>query len=142
MLKERTMYLTLALVVFVFSIIVFFSQEFTNIFKKIFAISGAKILLPLAICSWGVYTFDVWFLWGIYYIRDLLHMAVASLMRLLPFQKGAQPIASILLLTLLSVVPSLFIQWLTFRKRYVEFKYPYLTSTIIWITSSILLLIL
>lgn len=136
------MYLTLALVVLVFSIIVFFSQEFIRMIKKVFGITGAKIILPLLICSWAIYTFDEWFLWAIYYTRDVLQLAVAWIMRLLPFQKWAQSVALILLLTILSVVPSLFMQWLTFKKRYKEYKYPYLTSTIIWITCSVLLLML
>lgn len=135
------MYLTLALVVFFAAILVLFSQEFIRLFKRIFAVKGAKLLLPLAFASWFVYTFDYWGLWGIYYYREFLQTLVAFLMDLMPFHVGANAIATIILLTFISVAPVFLIKFILWKKHYKHYQYPYLTSTLIWLISAVLLLV-
>lgn len=132
--------LSLAMVVFFASIMVFFSQEFIRTFKRIFAIKGAKTIIPLAIASWAIYTFDYWFLWVIYYCREFLQASLTLLTHIMPFQKEAESVALILLLMFVSVVPVYLLDWFLRFRTYKPYKYNYLTSTIILITSSILLL--
>ncbi|KTD66428.1 hypothetical protein [Legionella shakespearei] len=134
------MYLTLALVVLVAAIVVLFSQEFIQLFKKILTIKGAKLVLPLLIVSWLVFTFDYWVLWGIYYYGTVLNSITAFLSNLLPFQTGAYPLVMILLLTAISVVPVILWEHYLWKQNYKHYQYPYLTSTLIWIASSIVLI--
>lgn len=134
------MLLTLATVIFFASIALFFSQEFVRIFKKIFAVKGVKLFLPLAVASWLVYNCDYWFLWIIYYCREVLNAALSFLTRLVPLSEIASAVALIFLLTLSSVVPVILLDLLSKRKTYKGYKYPYLTSTLIWIVCSVLLI--
>lgn len=136
------MLLTLALVILLGSIFVFFSQEFIRMFKKVFAIKGAKLFLPLFLASWLVYTFNYWALWGIYYYREMLHDAESFLVKIMPFQLGAQSAALVILFTVISVVPVFVIDVISRRKTYKAYKYPYVTSTILWIISIVLLIVI
>lgn len=136
------MLLTLAILVFFASIIVFFSQEFIRMFKRIFAIWGAKTIIPLAVASWAVFTFDYWFLWAIYYYKELLQRSCDFLTELMPFQQGAALVAAIILLTVISVAPVYFLDLFLRKRTYKHYKYPYVTSTMIWLISSELLLIM
>lgn len=135
------MLLTLALVVFVGSIFVFFSQEFIRTFKRIFAIKGAKLVLPIAIASWLVFNFDYWLLWAIYYIREVLRSLLSAVTWLIPWQIGSVSIALIVFLTLISVVPVIVLDFIMRKRAYKTFRYPYLASTLIWLMSSVLLII-
>ncbi|HAT9660178.1 TPA: hypothetical protein JBD28_08950, partial [Legionella pneumophila subsp. pneumophila] len=101
------MLLTLALVILFATIMVFFSQEFIRTFKKILAIKGAKLLVPLGIASWLIYNFDYLFIWVIYYIREVLQAVLAFLTRIMPFKPYSTSIALIILLTTVSVGPVL-----------------------------------
>ena len=136
------MLLTLAMLVFFASIFVFFSQEFIRTFKRIFEIPGAKLVIPLAIGSWLVLTFDYWFLWAIYYCREILQTLLTVLVHIMPFQQGAATIALIILLTVLSVFPVFVIDWIIRKRTYNAYRFPYLTSTLIWISSAVILLLI
>lgn len=136
------MLLTLALVVLVSSIVVFFSEEFIKAFKKIFAIKGVKLFLPLFAASWIIYNFSFWFLWAIFYTREILHDVLNFLIRIMPFQKGAESVALVFMLAFLSVVPTLFLDvWLR-RKNFRGYQHPYALSSLIFILSVFLLIIL
>ena len=135
------MLITLAVVVFFASIFVFFSQEFIRTFKRLFAIKGAKLILPLAAASWFVYKFELWVLWAIYYYREVLLNMVTLVTHILPFKRAAPGIALILVLTLLSVVP-VFIADFIFKKRtFRPYPYPYLTSSLIWVLNAVVLVV-
>jgi HAD superfamily hydrolase (TIGR01484 family) len=60
--KELSMLYTLAAVVVLASIFIFFSQEFTRMFKKIMKIKGVGLLLPLLLGSYAVYGLNDWVL--------------------------------------------------------------------------------
>ncbi len=136
------MLLTLALVVLLSSILVFFSEEFIKLFKKLFAIKGAKLLIPMFAASWLIYTFNFWFLWAIFYAREMLHETLNFLVQIMPFQRGAVPVVLIFMLTFLSVVPVLILDIVSRRKTYKGYKHPYVTSGVIWILSVFLLIII
>lgn len=137
------MFLTLALVVLGAAIAVFFSQEFYGMFKKLFAIKGVNLFLPLFIATWLVYSFDYSTLWVVYYYRELLEGIVELLVNIMPFQEFAEPIALVIVLFTISMLPvfliDLFVRKRTFQQGY---QYPYLTSMFLFIVSAILLLAL
>lgn len=135
------MLVTLALVIFSASILILFSQEFIRTFKKILAIKGAKLLLPLALGSWLVISFDYLFLWAIFYISEILIDVVRFLARLLPFEQFALPIVQIILLTVISVVPVFLLDIYLLKKTYKHYAYPYLTSTLVWIIIALILIV-
>lgn len=135
------MYLTLALVILLGAIFVLFSKEFIQVVKKIFAIKGAKVVLPLFLASWFAYNFEPWCLWAVYYYREILLGIIGFFTGLFSSQSIAAPIITILLLTLISVVPVLLLEWITWRKSYQHYPYPYLTSSLIWIVSVVLLVV-
>ncbi|CAM2780841.1 Uncharacterised protein [Legionella steigerwaltii] len=136
------MLLTLALLVLLGSILVFFSEEFSKAIKKLFAIKGAKLIIPLFAASWLIYTFDFWVLWAIFYLREILYDVLNFLVRIMPFQTGAVQVVLVFMLTFLSVVPVLTLDFLSRRKTFKNYKHPYLTSGIIWILSVVLLIII
>lgn len=136
------MLLTLAIVVFFASIFVFFSQEFIKTGKKIFSIKGAPLILPLAIASWLLYQFSSWILWGLYYYGEVLTKLRKMLMMVIPFQQLGYPLATIIVLTVISVLPVVLLDIYLKHKTYKGYKYPYTTSSIIWIISVVVLLVL
>jgi hypothetical protein len=76
--------LLLALVVLCTAIVAFFMQEFVHLFKKIFAIPGAKMLLPLLLISSVVEHFSFW-IWKILNsIQNLLALSISQLSTVLP----------------------------------------------------------
>lgn len=136
------MLVTLALLVFFGSILVFFSEEFTKLFKKLFAIKGAKLFIPLFIASWLIYTFDFWFLWAVFYIRETLLYLLIFLTNIMPFKTGAESVALVIIISAVSVVPVFLLDIQARRKNFKPYKFPYVTSWIIWILCVLLLIIL
>lgn len=136
------MLLTLALVVLFGAILVFFSEEFGKTIKKLFAIKGAKLIIPLFVVSWLIFSFDFWVLWAILYLRDMLHAVLNFLVQIMPFQKWAVQVVQVFMLTFLSVVPVLILNFISQKKTYKSYKHPYLTSGVIWILSVVLIIII
>ncbi|HHT0592621.1 TPA: hypothetical protein ACTXXA_001587 [Legionella anisa] len=136
------MLLTLAMVVLLSSILVFFSEEFIKAFNKFFAIKGAKLLVPMFAASWLIYTFSFWCLWAIFYVREILVEVLNFLVRIMPFQNGAVSVVLIFMLTFLSVVPVLILDIFSRRKKFKGYEYPYVTSGVIWLISVFLLVII
>jgi hypothetical protein len=127
------MLLTLVLVVFFFTVVMAFSQEFYGLFKKIAAIKGAPLVLPLAVASWIVFNLDYWLLWAVYYVRECLQVILGFLNYLIPFKQAAASIVLILFLTVISVVPVFFLDLYLNKKKHITYHYPYAMSAIIWI---------
>lgn len=136
------MLVTLAFLVFFSSILVVFSDEFIKTFKKIFAIKGAKLLIPLFLASWLIYTFDFWFLWVVFYLRELLIYILDLLTSMMPFKQGSDSVALVIVLTVVSVVPVFILDAHSRRSNFKKYKYPYVTSWLIWILCVVLLIIL
>lgn len=132
--------ITLFLVICCTAIFCFFSQEFNRLFKKIFAVRGAKLILPLAIGSYVVYTFDFLILDILFYIRDKLNTIVTFLNHTLPHSPHTEDMILIILLTAVSLVPVGILHFLSYRKTHKPYPHPYLVSTLIWIICAILLI--
>ncbi len=137
------MLFTLAAVVFFAAIMTFFSQEFIRTFKKIMDIKGAKLILPLLAASWLVLTYDYWALWVVYYYRELLNGIVRMVAYIIPFSQISYYVASILVLTIISIVPVFCFDYFFYRKKnYKPYPHSYLVSTIIWIVNALALIVL
>lgn len=131
----------LSLVVVGCAIVVFFSQEFGNAFKKLFAIRGMKLLLPLILATGLIVDYEHWVLWGLLHLQAILQGFVTLFAGWLPFQKGADSIAKILILFVSSILPVFAINvWLK-KKTYHSFKHAYVISALIWLLVAILLIV-
>ena len=122
------------------SIICLFSQEFTRLFKKIFAVKGMKLILPLALASIFVYGYDYLVLEFLFYIRDKLNNMVVFLNANLPQYKYTSDFILVFILTAVTLAPVGILHYLSYRKNHTPFVHPYLLSTLIWIISVALLI--
>jgi hypothetical protein len=131
--------LELVVIVCLVAIVGFFSQEFRSIFKRIFELKGMTLLLPLALGSWFVFSYDVLVLEALLYIRDKLNVMNNCLIETLPHNQYIADVILIFLLTLVSVGPVYLLNFLSFRRTNQPFAHPYLVSTLTWIISATLL---
>lgn len=136
------MLVTLTLVILLAAIIVFFSQEFIQIFKTIFAIKGVMLFLPLFIVSWLIFTFDYWTLQVISYCQQILSEILTFLVSIMPFSFMAEHVSLIMILTSVSVLPVYLLDLIMRKKYFKGYQYPNVTSIIIFIITALLLLML
>ncbi len=134
------MLFTLAVTVFFGAILVFFSQEFVRLFKKIFSIPGVKLLLPLALASWLIEAYEDWGRWLLLRFQAASHQALHQLATLVPFEAGVISFMRIVYLFLLAGLPL----WI-YRLRAKQKGQPrsqFITdrlSLALWIVAAILL---
>ncbi|ARG96728.1 hypothetical protein [Legionella micdadei] len=134
--------LTVALVVLISSIVVFFSKEFGDLFKKLFAIPGMKLFLPLIFATGLVAYYESWVYLGLTKFQDVLLGLVEKLASWMPFRKGASDAVKILALMVFSFLPVMAIDfWIKKKKSYDSFRYAGLTITIVWLFLAVLLTI-
>lgn len=131
--------LKVALVVLLSSIVVFFSKEFTDLFKKIVAIPGMKLLLPLLLATTLIVNFEPWIYMLLTHIQGFLRALSAKLTSWMPFQRGANYLANSLVLMSFTFLPVLSLQYWIKRKTYRSFSYIGLTITILWLFLAVLL---
>lgn len=129
---------TVALIVIICSIVVFFSQEFSDFFKKIYAIPGVKLFAPLIFATVIVVYYSAWLFLGAMTLQRLLLELSHTLTRLLSFS-GAGYLVNCLLLICLTYLPVLAINYWVKRKSYLPFKHAYLVNTILWLIMVLLI---
>lgn len=132
----------MTLVILLGAIAVFFSQEFLGVIKKIFAIKGVKLFLPLLAASWFVFSFGDWGIWAITYYREILVAILSFIVSIIPFPQIAEYVALVIVLTLISVLPVYLIDLFMHKRSYKSYNYPYITSTFLFIVSTFVLLAL
>lgn len=135
------MYATLALVIIGFAIAVFFSQEFAKLFKKIFAVPGMRLVLPLFLLTTLIVYYEEIVFLGLSFIQSNFHAFSRKLAAMLPFNKAALALVKIFLLVIFSLIPVLGLTYWMRKKMHQPFNYSYLTSSLIWIFCAILLTI-
>ena len=133
--------LTIILVVVIGAIVVLFSQEFAELFKKLFTIYWVLLLLPLLLATAFIVYYEPWVYAALLSIQSFLLHLINLLASVLPFKMGANLVITVLLLVLLSCLPVLLINLWFKRKRHHNFEYSYLTSTIIWLITTVLLVV-
>lgn len=130
--------LTLALVVAFSAIILFFAKEFGDMFKKLFAVRGAKLFLPLVGATFLIVLYEPWIYFALVYVKQVLLDFIAFAARLFPFKTGAISLVSIALFMILALVPTWAINIWHIRKTNLPFPYSNVLSAIIWLLAVIL----
>ncbi len=131
--------LTISLVVFVCAIVVFFSKEFGNTIKKIMSIPGMKLILPLAIVTLVIVYLEAEVLWCLTKLQLIVLVVRDKLAHLLPLQRMANYLATLLVLMSLSFLPVVAIDYWYRRKSIHGFRYINLTIVLIWLFIALLL---
>lgn len=132
--------LTLAVMLGIVASIAFFSQEIHKILKKIFAIRGMPLFLPLTLASIIVYEFQPLAVTLLHFLSNHLLQFYYLIIKLLPSSAYTDSLACIIVLTLVSIVPVFILQWYAYKKTQKAYPHPYLVSTLIWIISVLLLI--
>ncbi len=134
------MIVTIALIVFLASIAAFFAQEFGRMFKKLFAIPGMKLLLPLVLASWLIIVYEEWGLWLLLRVQGALHSLIHRLHALVPFENGSLPFAKVIYLFLMASLPVWCFELAALRRGRRKRQPPtYWIGLILWIIAAILL---
>ena len=134
------MLFTLTLVILLGAITVFFSQEFLGVIKKIFAVKGVKLFLPLLVASWFVFSYGDWVIFVLTYYRETLVKVLTFIVAIIPFPQIAEHVAIVIVLTLVSVLPVYLIDLFMRKRSYKSYNYPQTTSLLIFIVSTFILL--
>lgn len=134
------MIVTIALITFLASIAAFFAQEFGRMFKKLFAIPGMKLLLPLALASWLIIVYEEWGLWLLLRAQIATHQLVHRLHALVPFEQGSLPFIKIIFLFLIASLPIWCFELAALRKgRRKRIPRTYWIGWVLWVIAAILL---
>lgn len=134
------MLITIALVVLMASIACFFAPEFGRLFKKVFAIPGAKLLIPLFMASWLIVLYEEFGHWLLIHFQIMLHRWVSRLDALLPFETASISIARIISLFLIASMPIWIARGSAFRKKLLApHRGTYWIGLMLWIIGAILL---
>lgn len=135
------MFVTLVLLVLGAAIVVFFSEEFAGLIKKAAHVPGVKLFVPLFIASWLVVSFEYWLWRALFYLHQFIAFDVDLLMKLLPFQWGAEKTAQIINLALMTLAPVLLFAWLYKRRHHRPFAYMGLLLIIFFIVFAMAMLL-
>lgn len=134
------MIVSLALVVFGSSIAVFFSEEIQRMFKKIIAIPGAKLLVPLIALSLLVEIYQEYGSWLLIAFKAIIEQGLLTLVSMLPFQVIALPMLKAAYLILLACLP-VWVFWLIAKRKGIEESWPtpYRVGVMLWTLAAVLL---
>lgn len=130
---------TLAFVVVISAFVMLFSKEIIDLVKKILAIRGMKLVMPLLLVTGLIIKIEPYILIALLYIQESLLVVVKALAGSMHMGVGGFILADVLLLLSLSVLPVLALEYWKQKTTMYPYKYPYFTSTLIWIFISILL---
>lgn len=134
------MYGLIALVVLCTAIFVFFLDEFTELFKKIIALPGVKLLVPLILASWLIEYYELFWLWVLFVCKDIAHAVIHTTSVILPFQTGSVTAGHIIQLFLIACLPIWgFIGYSKYKKTPKPWPYTNHFASLVWIIAVILL---
>lgn len=133
--------LTLALVIAFSAIIILFSREFGALFKKIFAFRGAKLFLPLIVITWFIVFYEPYVYFVLLFIKRNLHLLITFVADYLPFEFGANSAISIIVLTMVAILPKYAMDVWSIRKTRYPFVYGTFLSTFLWLWVVVLITI-
>lgn len=133
--------ITLTLIIVGTAILGLFSQEFIHVFKRIFAIPGVKLFLPLLLVSFIVERYVLWGWKGLTLMQLGLFALKEHLHHLMPFDRGALFVTQVFILVILANTPIWITRYLTRKKPLSKaILWVYWFSAAVWIMSSILLI--
>lgn len=132
---------TMAYVIFIAAIVVFFSDEIISFIKRVFEIRGALLLLPLVVASWAAYAFSDLFLWLIHFYREFFHTLVSLLAHLFPFTQYADQISTVILFTAIAIGPVVLWDIATNKRAFKWYRYSYFASSLVWIITVFVMIV-
>ena len=94
-----------AIIILMAGVVLFFLDEFSRLYDKIFLIPGMKILLPLLAASWLVEACGEWSLWFLLRIWTFLNYFIAYLTTLISASSYANTLVRMTILSLLAAIP-------------------------------------
>ena len=111
----------LAFLVLSAAIISFFLDDFKSLFKKLFALPGVELLLPLIILSVLLVLYNDEVFNGLYSLQGLLRQGMLALMHARSFNLGVLITTSVMGIFLLTSLPGFGVYWLV---KYMEWGNP------------------
>ena len=128
------MILTIGLFVCVTAVSLLFLQEIIQIFKKIVAIPGVVLLVPLLLASWIIEAYTTLWEWIGWTAQADIQTLLKQTAALLPFQMGSLNLIKVVLLTSLAFLP-MCVAWgiSRYNGRYTLPRIAYGLSLVIWI---------
>lgn len=133
--------LMIALIVFLSSIVLIFSQEFARMIQKIAAIPGVKLFVPLGFCSLIIEYYELWFVWFLTWCQAQLRDILSIIYFIMPFQLGASQVIQITILFVLACLPAWFVWLMEKRKKiFTLIISPYYVGYVLWIIAVFLLI--
>lgn len=135
------MKLALAIIVFAASIAVFFADEWVRLFKRIVAIPGVRLIVPLLCFSWLIETYQAWGHWLLIRMQATLYSFESILVGLFPFKIGTIHLIRIFYLTSLACLPVI-LAWMLalYRKELPALKRSYYIGIVLWILGVFLII--
>lgn len=131
---------TLAILICGFAIMVFFAEEFLNLFKKIFGIPGVALFAPLIIASSVIVLYDAWEPWLFFRIKDILNTMPEVIASILPFGSFSLPLARIIYLFCMASFPIWVVYYKTRAKgNRKSNSFPFWLGLFLWVFLAILL---
>lgn len=130
---------TLLAVILVGAVFCFFSQEFVHFFKKILAVPGLDVILPLAFASLVLNLLSYWLIAFIEFCRRALYDIVFFLVSSLPFNNLNYYCATLLVLLSISLVIVVVEKMVLEKTHYKNVSDAYFYGVLIWIASVMIL---
>ncbi len=131
------MMLSFAWIVFPSAIALIFAQELTRLTKKLLAVRGAKLVLPLVLSSLLIELYEGWGSWILLYTQANCHNWLQHMNEILPFKVVLVLLIKSAFLFFLGSMP-VFVSWLN-AKRQGLYAIPiasYYIGAILWLLAS------
>ena len=132
------MFLALAKVVLPTAIIVFFLQEFKQLFKKLMRRKSLKLILPLLAVSFLVLCFEERLASILESTKDLLSISVHWLAKIFP-HKLSWFFSSFLLMLSLMLLSIGLMERRKYNRVYVVYRYDWMIHLMLWLLLAILI---
>lgn len=133
---------TLALLICSFAIVVFFAQEFLDVFKKIFGFPGVKLFVPLMLASSVIELYEPWGGWLLFRIKMILSYLPGGIAHLFPSGTVSTYLSKIIYLMCFGCLPIWIATYRSRSKGHLKAsQFPFFLGLFIWVFLAILLIV-
>lgn len=137
MVDKMTPIFTLLFIVCIAAILALFREEIGKKIKLLLSVPGATLVVPLVVGSLVTIHSEQIILWFLYYIHGELLRVQNVLEYIIPFHD----VALVVMLSIISIGPVVFLNWKSFKENHLAYKYPYTTSTLLLIVAWMLMVL-
>ena len=136
------MILTFAWIVFPSAIALIFAQELTRLTKKLLAVRGAKLVLPLVLGSLLIELYQGWGNWIVLYTQANCHNWLQHMEEILTFKVVLVLLIKSAILFFLGSMP-VFISWLNAKRQglYAIPVVSYYIGAVLWLLASCIFIV-